>query len=70
MTYANPKTFVPDSDTSQRARSLARIMDRLEPGTYTLEITKPHDRNGIWLFELTQPVIIRRGELPKESVET
>jgi hypothetical protein len=57
------------SDTSQRARSLARLIDRLEPGTYNLEITKPSCKTDNWQFALVQPVTIRKGTLPKENVE-
>lgn len=56
----------PQSDTSLRARSLARMIDRLEPGTYELQIVKPSEKHLAWSFELIQPVIIRKGSLPKE----
>lgn len=57
------------ADTSQRARSLARLIDRLEPGVYNLEIVKPSCKTDNWSFALVQPVTIRKGTLPKESVE-
>jgi hypothetical protein len=57
------------SDTSRRARSLARLIDRLEPGTYSLEIVKPSCKTNPWSFELITPVTIRKGMLPKENVQ-
>ena len=68
MTYAAPKTYLPDSDTSRRALSLARILDRLDPGTYIIELVKPEEKLAPWSFELAKPVIIRRGELQKEKI--
>lgn len=58
------------SDTSQRARSLARLIDRLDPGTYNLEIIKPSCKTDNWQFALVQPVTIRKGTLPKENVDS
>lgn len=60
-------TSTAQPDSSQRARSLARIIDRLEPGVYTLTVTKPAEKTRPWYFELAQPVTIRKGALPKES---
>lgn len=67
------QTFEPvlkesQSDASVRARSLARMIDRLEPGTYELQIIKPSEKHLAWSFELTQPVVIRKGNLPKECI--
>ena len=56
----------PQEDTSNRARSLARVIDRLPPGVYNLEISKPTEKNAPWQYSLIQPVTIRNGLLPKE----
>jgi hypothetical protein len=60
---------VKQDDTSTRARSLARVIDRLPAGVYNLEISKSPDKNAPWQFELIQPVTIRSGTLPKEKQE-
>ena len=56
-----------NQDISQRARSIARMLDRLESGSYCLEIIKPPEKGRPWSYNLTQPVTIRKGTLPKED---
>jgi len=56
----------PQEDTSQRARSLARLVDRQPPGLYYLIISVPTNKNDALKYDLIQPVTIRSGSLPKE----
>jgi hypothetical protein len=56
----------PQEDTSQRARSLARLVDRQPPGVYYLIISVPTNKNDALKYDLIQPVTIRSGTLPKE----
>ena len=36
------------SDVSSRATSIARLIDRLPPGHYIIEIEKPHVKQAAW----------------------
>lgn len=49
---------------SPRALSIARMIDRLEPGgTYIIELIRPQSNTERWLVTVTQPVTVRRMSL-------
>lgn len=56
-----------DVGVSQRAISTARMLDRLEPGSYSIELIKPGRGSGdYWTLEInTKKRIVRKtvGEL-------
>lgn len=55
-----------DPGVSQRALSIARMVDRLETGEYQLHIEKkPAAQGGGWYVELQEAVTIRVVELEK-----
>ena len=56
----------PQEDTSNRARSLARLVDRQPPGVYYLIISVPTNKSDALKYDLIQPVTIRSGSLPKD----
>lgn len=51
------------TDVSKSALSVARRIDRLAPGTYTITIRKPESTAERWQIEIAQPVTIHKGEI-------
>jgi hypothetical protein len=45
-------------DISQHAVSLARLLDRLPPGKYVIELDKPEQKGG-WRTTVAQHIIVR-----------
>lgn len=54
-------------DVSRRALSLARILDRLDPGKFTISLIKPAGKHERWVIEISQSVTIQRKELAEPS---
>lgn len=50
-------------DVSRRALSLARMLDRLEPGKYNIALIKPTSKNERWAVEISQSVTIQKKEI-------
>lgn len=68
IVITNPPLTAPPVDlgVSQRALSIARMVDRLETGEYQLHIEKkPAAQGGGWYVELQEAVTIRVVELEK-----
>jgi hypothetical protein len=58
----------PISDLSQRVVSLAREIDRLPPGAFTIQLTKPEMPGLSWHVEIVRLETIREMELPRREV--
>lgn len=54
---AMPSNTVP-ADVSRRALSIARMIDRLGPGNYTIHLRRPDNTSERWTIEIQQPVTI------------
>ncbi len=54
-----------DTDLSPRVIQLARIIDRLQSGSYEIHLVKPEDRSAGWRVSVVQPVTIRETVLNK-----
>lgn len=50
-------------DISQRALSIARMIDRLEPGIYNIELVRPVSKTERWTVTVSQSVTVRRMSL-------
>lgn len=59
---------VPVTDLSQRVVSLAREIDRLPPGTFTLMLVKPDLPGLSWHVEIVRVEPIRTMELARREV--
>lgn len=65
----NGKNMVMPIDTnsggqvSSKALSIARIIDRLPPGSYIIRVVKPDDKAGSWPVEVMQPVTLQKKEI-------
>jgi hypothetical protein len=63
-------------DVSRRALSLARMVERLEPGKYQITLIKPASKHDRWAVEISQSVTIQKkdigdtGEGQKESYQS
>lgn len=55
------------TDVSRNALSIARRIDRLAPGQYTITIKKPEEKGAGWTFQIDQPVTIQKGEIGKDK---
>jgi len=51
------------TDVSRRALSIARMIDRLEPGKYTITVIKTDGESDRWQVEIAQPVTIYKKDL-------
>lgn len=60
---ANPN----DVGVSRRALSVARMIDRLAPGKYTVLLIKPEGESDRWIVEIAQPVTIQKKELEAQQ---
>lgn len=66
-----PTTLVqPPQDVSRRAVSLARMLERLEPGKYNISLIKPTSGNERWMVEISQSVTIQKKELYSGEAST
>jgi hypothetical protein len=59
-----------DLGVSRRALSLARMIDRLGPGKFTITLIKPESENARWDVQIAQPVTILHKELEHHSMTT
>ena len=57
----------PIHDLSQRVISLARVIDRLPPGDYSVRLVKPELDGLSWHAEIIRVEPIREMELPVRS---
>lgn len=57
---ANPVNF---HDVSPRALSIARMIDRLEAGTYHIELVRPPSKTERWQVTVRQSVTLRTMNL-------
>ena len=55
------------ADVSHRAHKLARIVDRLSPGTYHLKITKDDVYGVDWNIEIVRSEMIQRVSLSNKN---
>lgn len=53
----NTPTPIP-TDVSRRALSIARMIDRLGPGLYTIHLKRPENNSERWTIEILQPVTV------------
>lgn len=60
----------PTHDLSSRALSLAREIDRLPPGDYSVRLVKPDPGGLSWHAEIIRVETIREMELPVRVVAT
>ena len=51
------------NDVSRRALSFARMVERLDPGKYTIALIKPTSKHERWAVEISQSVTIQKKEL-------
>jgi hypothetical protein len=54
-------------DISPRVTSLARVIDRLPPGKYTLSLEKPELPSLSWHVEIVRLETVREMEIPVRS---
>jgi len=52
-------------DVSHRAMTLARIVDRLSPGSYNIEVVKDHIESVDWKVTVTREEMVQRVSLAK-----
>jgi len=52
-------------DVSHRAMTLARIVDRLSPGSYNIEVVKDHIDSVDWKVTVTREEMVQRVSLAK-----
>jgi hypothetical protein len=62
------ETCKPIHDLSQRVLSLARELDRLPPGDYSVRLVKPELAGLSWHAEIIRVEPIREMELPVRVV--
>lgn len=55
-------------DVSYRAMTIARILDRLSPGSYSIEIVKDHIDAIDWKVTVTRQELVQRVSLTKGYV--
>ena len=55
--------FKMETDLSSRAVSVARIVDRLRPGRYILEITKSDIMAADWKIEVIRADVVQKMSL-------
>jgi len=58
MTTPSAVTTSTNLDVSRKALSIARIIDRLPPGNYTIHLKRPENNAERWTVEVSQPVTI------------
>ena len=56
-------------DVSRSALSVARMLDRLGPGKFTITLIKGEGSSERWQVEIAQPVTIQKKELTYEVSE-
>lgn len=56
-------------DVSRRALSIARIIDRLPAGKYTIQLVKAESESERWQIEIVQPVTIQKKDLTHGSAD-
>lgn len=52
---------------SPRALSIARMIDRLEAGTYSIEFVRPPSKTERWMVTVRQSVTIRTMNLEQKD---
>lgn len=66
----NPDNNNPSIDVSRRALSIARMIDRLGPGNYTIHLKRPENGSERWTVEIVQPVtIVQKREVFDKAQE-
>lgn len=59
-----------NGDVSRRALSIARMIDRLGPGSYTINLKRPENASERWTIEILQPVtIVQKRDVVDRSPE-
>jgi len=48
----------PNYDVSRQAATIARMIDRLGPGMYTIHLSLPGNSSERWTIEIVQPVTV------------
>ena len=57
------------TDVSRNALSVARMLDRLGTGKFTITLIKGEGSSERWQVEIAQPVTIQKKELTQEVLE-
>jgi hypothetical protein len=60
-----PARLKPVTDLSPEAISIGRMIDRLEPGRYIIELNKPQDHTDGWPVNIASLVTIREIKLSR-----
>lgn len=61
-------TSAPVLDISHRALQMARMVDRLSPGTYRILVVKDEMDAKDWRIEVCREEVLKRISLPKRYV--
>jgi len=71
MTTPNSSTQQAISlDVSRKALSIARIIDRLPAGNYTIHLKRPENPSERWTVEIHQPVtVVQKREVFDKTQE-
>lgn len=57
-------------DVSRKALSIARIIDRLPAGSYTIHLKRPENPSERWTVEIHQPVtVVQKREVFDKTQE-
>jgi hypothetical protein len=56
-----------DGDLSERAVRIARIIDRLPPGTYNIELLKPEIKAASWKVIVERLEFIQKAALARNG---
>lgn len=62
-----PANAINVNDVSHRAHNLARIVDRLSPGTYHVTIIKDAIKGADWNIEIVRSELIQRVSLSNKN---
>lgn len=55
------------NDISERAVQLARMIDRLPPGTYSVEVLKPELKAASWKIVIVRVEFIQKAALARQG---
>lgn len=65
---SNPQAIA--LDVSRKALSIARIIDRLPAGNYTIHLKRPENPSERWTVEIHQPVtVVQKREVFDKTLE-
>jgi len=61
---------IPVTDLSQRVVSIAREIDRLPAGDYSIHIVKPVSRHDSWQVKIDTTLTVREMDIPAKIIQT